>query len=307
MPILYPEPKAKDLMALETLRGFPGAFLVSGSVWPTTGGIAAFVGRNNSTAQTCIREIPMTMIPLGGALAYSLTLLTVVAPSLQGQTPPIITEAIIGEPDPITPEISTAELRRILDEGKIPVLDARSPEEYALAHIPGAVNYYEKDADQLVKAYPDRSAPLILYCNGPYCGKSKRLSEELKKKGYTSVRRYQLGVPVWRALGNTVQTDLPGVRYVLGGDRTAVWVDARSAGAFTKGSLPKAVNIRKGEAEAANDDGRLPKKDKGTRVIVFADTPAEARAVAEEIAHKAYWNSSYFGGRFGDLSPFASR
>ena len=78
--------------------------------------------------------------------------------------------------------------------------------------------------------------------------------------------------------GNTVQTDLAGVRYVLAGDRTAVWVDARNPAAFAKGSLPKAVAIRRGEAEAANDDGRLPKKDKGTRVIVFADTPAEARA-----------------------------
>jgi rhodanese-related sulfurtransferase len=249
----------------------------------------------------------MTLIPLRRALAYSVTLLTIVAPSVQGQAPPVITEAIIGEPDQITPEISTAQLRRILDEGKIPVLDARSPEEYALAHIPGAVNYYEKDVVQLVKAYPDRSVPLILYCNGPYCGKSKRLSEELKKKGYTGVRRYQLGVPVWRALGNTVQTDLTGVRYILAGDKTAVWVDARGAPAFAKGTLPGAVNIKKGEAEAANDDGRLPKKDKGTRVIVFADTPAEARAVAEEIAHKAYWNSSYFGGRFADLSALAGR
>jgi lipoate synthase len=28
---------------------------------------------------------------------------------------------------------------------------------------------------------------------------------------------------------------------------------------------------------------------------------AEARAVAEEIAKKAYWNSSYFGGTYADL------
>jgi rhodanese-related sulfurtransferase len=249
----------------------------------------------------------MTINPLRGALTYAVMLLTILSPSLRGQTAPVITEAIIGELDPPTPEISTAQLRRILDEGRIPVLDARSPEEYALAHIPGAVNYYEKDVDQLVKAYPDRNAPLILYCNGPYCGKSKRLSEELKKKGYTSVRRYQLGVPVWRALGNTVQTDLAGVRYILTGDKTAVWVDARGAQAFAKGSFSGAVNIRKGEAEAANDDGRLPKKDKGARVIVFADSPAEARVVAEEIAHKAYWNSSYFGGRFSDLKTVAAR
>jgi len=249
----------------------------------------------------------MTIIPLRGALACSVALLAAFPPSLQGQNPAVITDAIIGETDPVTPEISTAELKRVLAEGKTPVLDVRSAHEYAIAHIPGSVNHYEKELEQITAAYPDRSSALVLYCNGPFCGKSKRLSEELKKQGYTGVRRYQLGLPVWRALGNTVQTDLPGVRYVLGGDRTAVWVDARGVAAFTKGSLPKAVNIRKGEAEAANDDGRLPKKDKGTRVIVFADTPAGARVVAEEIAHKAYWNSSYFGGRFADLSAFASR
>jgi rhodanese-related sulfurtransferase len=246
-------------------------------------------------------------IPVRGTIACAVALLTVVAPGLRGQTPAVITRAIIGETDPVTPEISTAELRNILTEGKIPVLDVRSAQEYAIAHIPGSVNHYEKEVEQITKAYPDHGSSLVLYCNGPYCGKSKRVSEELKKQGYTSIRRYQLGLPVWRALGNTVQTDLAGVRYILDGDKTAVWVDARSPKAFRKGSLPKAVNIGKGEAEAANDDGRLPKKDKGTRVIVVADTPDQARAVAEEIAHKAYWNSSYFGGRFSELSAFAAR
>jgi rhodanese-related sulfurtransferase len=248
----------------------------------------------------------MPTIPLRAALAYSVALLILVSP-LQGQTPAVIAEAIIGEADPITPEISTAELKKMLAEAKTPVLDVRSAQEYAIAHIPGSINYYEKELEQITQAYPDPGSALVLYCNGPFCGKSKRLSEELTKKGYINVRRYQLGLPVWRALGNTVQTDLPGVRYVLAGDRTAVWVDARGADAFAKGSLPKAVNIRKGEAEAANDDGRLPRKDKGTRVIVFGDTPDDARAVAEEIARKAYWNSSYFGGRFTDLRATAAR
>ncbi|HEV7365052.1 MAG TPA: rhodanese-like domain-containing protein [Gemmatimonadales bacterium] len=250
----------------------------------------------------------MTAIPRVGPLACLLSLsLTTLVPSLAGQSQPVITDAIIGESNPISPEISTAQLQQVLNEGKTPVLDVRSAQEYAIAHIPGSINHYEKEVEQITKAYPDHNAALVLYCNGPYCGKSKRLSEELQKQGYTNLRRYQLGLPVWRALGNTVQTDLPGVRYVLAGDKTAVWVDARSAETFAKGSLPGAVNIAKGEAEAANDDGRLPKKDKGTRVIVFGDSPEDARAVAEEIAHKAYWNSSYFGGRFSDLRSVAGR
>ena len=249
----------------------------------------------------------MTTILFGRPLACLVSLsLAILAPGLAGQSQPAIADAIIGESNPLSPEISSAQLQQILKEGKIPVLDVRSAQEYAIAHIPGSINHYEKEVEQITKAYPDHKAGLVLYCNGPYCGKSKRLSEELRKQGYTNLRRYQLGLPVWRALGHTVQTDLPGVRYVLAGDKTAVWVDARSAETFAKGSLPGAVNVGKGEAEAANDDGRLPKKDKGTRVIVFGDSPDEARAVAEEIAHKAYWNSSYFGGRFSDLRSLAA-
>jgi len=235
-------------------------------------------------------------------------LLLFLVPSwLVAQSRTLIADAIIGEANPLTPEISTSELQRILDEGKVPVLDVRSAEEYALAHIPGSRNFYEKEVEQVVKSYPDRTAPLVFYCNGPYCGKSKRLSGELREQGYNGIKRYQLGLPVWRALGHTVETDIGGARYVMRGDRTAVWVDARSPEAFARGTVPRAVNIQKGEAEAANDDGRLPKKDKGTRVIVFADSPADARAVAEEIAHRAYWNSSYFSGRFADLSAVAAR
>jgi rhodanese-related sulfurtransferase len=250
----------------------------------------------------------MTYRLLTHPVPYVLALSSLVLTStLSGQSQPTIADATLGEANPVTPEISTAELKKIVAEGKVPVLDVRSAQEYAIAHIPGSVNHYEKEVDQITGAYPDHGTALVFYCNGPYCGKSKRLAEELVKQGYTNIRRYQLGLPVWRALGNTVQTDLAGVRYVVAGDKTAVWVDARGPQAFAKGSLPGAVNIGKGEAEAANDDGRLPKKDKGTRVIVFADSPAEARVVAEEIAHKAYWNSSYFGGRFSDLRAVAAR
>ena len=209
----------------------------------------------------------------------------------------------LGEINAVTPEISTEQLERILAEGSEPVLDGRFAQEYAIAHIPGSINIYEKEIDAVIKQFPDKTQRMVLYCNGPFCGKSKRVSSELVKLGYTNVQRYQLGLPVWRALGHTVQTDIEGFRYVFGGDKTAVFVDARSEKEFAAGSVPDAVNIRVGEAEQANEpkDGRLPHKDKGTRVIVFGANPKEARTVAEEIAKRAYWNSSYFGGAVEDL------
>ena len=243
-----------------------------------------------------------------GARSLLLLLASLVVPSaVAAQQSPRITQAIFGDSVAVTPEINTEQLGRILAEGRIPVLDVRSQQEYAIAHIPGSRNLYEKEVELVTQAFPDTSAKLVLYCNGPYCGKSRRLSEELIKRGYTGVMRYQLGMPVWRALGNTVQTDLAGIRYILAGDRTAVMVDARSPEAFAKGTLPHAVNIRRGDVVAANEDGRLPSKDKGTRVVVFADTPEDAKAVAEEVARKAYWNSSYFGGTYTDLAALAGR
>lgn len=240
------------------------------------------------------------------SLAAALFLGTALAASgLRAASPPVSIEtATLADPVAATPEVSTEELRAILAEGRVPVLDVRSVREYAIAHIPGSVNLWEKEVEQIVQRYPDPATPLVLYCNGPYCGKSRRVSEQLVKRGYTGVRRYQLGLPVWRALGYTVQTDLEGLRYVLEGDRTAVYVDAR-ADASAAVPLPGAVQVRRGEAEVANEDGRLPHRDKGTRVIVFGSDAGEARAVAEEIARKAYWNSSYFGGSAAEAAKAA--
>ena len=218
-----------------------------------------------------------------------------------GQAKVTVNQTTLEEAGQLTPEISTGELKEILATRSEPVLDVRSATEYAIAHIPGSINVYEKEVERVVQLFPDKKAQFVLYCNGPYCGKSKRLSEQLVQLGYTRVRRYQLGLPVWRALGNTVQTDIEGFRYVIAKDKTAVFVDARRARDFAKETIQGAVNIRPGEAEKANEDGRLPYRDKGTRVIIFADSADEARAVSEEIAKRAYWNSSYFGGTFADL------
>jgi rhodanese-related sulfurtransferase len=215
---------------------------------------------------------------------------------------PSVFQTTLEEPKQAVPEITTEELHAILADGTIPVFDVRTAKEYAIAHIPGAINVYEKEVQHITQLYPDKDTSMILYCNGPSCGKSKRTSEELVALKYTNVKRYQLGLPVWRALSQTVQTDMAGVLYIRGGDQTAVWVDARARADFQAASIPGAVNVQKGEATAANDDGRLPFQDKGTRVVVFGATAQQARVVAAEIAKKAYWNSSYFGGTFDDLA-----
>jgi rhodanese-related sulfurtransferase len=163
------------------------------------------------------------------------------------------------------------------------------------------MSVYVSDVAEIGRLVPDRATAIVLYCNGPACGKSKRLGEELLEAGYTNVRRYQLGAPTWRALVGVMQIELDGVRYVRDGDRTAVFVDARTADEFRLGSLPGARNIPLADVIAAKDDGRLPMEDHNTRIIAFGADAEQARAVTAELAKNAFHNVAFFAGTLDDL------
>jgi len=228
-----------------------------------------------------------------------------------------ILRSALGEADTATPEISTAELA----EGNAVLLDTRPRLEWAISHIPGALNVapkpgmpmseYTSDAAEVGRLVAgEKAAPLILYCSGPFCGKSKRVARDLLAEGYTDVSRYQLGTPVWRALGGVMVIEADGARYVFEQDRTAVWIDVRDPADFRRGSVPGAKNLPRsgvlpgkdvGEVRAAKDDGRLPVRDHNTRLIVFGADGEQARPVAEALAREAFHNVTYFDGSLDSL------
>ena len=154
---------------------------------------------------------------------------------VNAQSPVSIHQATLKETDQKAKEVSTEELRKILVGKSAIVFDARPFKEYAISHIPGAANvsakagvpmsFYVSDVAEIGRVLKgNKAAPIVLYCNGPFCGKSKRLASELLEAGYTNVRRYQLGIPVWRALGGVTQIEPEGIRYVIEDDRTAVFI-----------------------------------------------------------------------------------
>jgi rhodanese-related sulfurtransferase len=207
-------------------------------------------------------------------------------------------------------EISTAQLRAALSNSSAIILDARPYDEYAVSHIPGAravpakpgttPALYVADAAEIAKTIPDKSQPLILYCNGLFCGRSERFADDLTRLGYRSVRRYQLGAPGWRALGGVMQVEKPALLRLLTQDATSVLIDGRSE-VGPKPRLRNAVSIPLPEASNAKDDGRLPMTDHNTRIFVVGTDGTEARAVADAIAHDAFHNVTFFGGAITDL------
>jgi len=134
------------------------------------------------------------------------------------------------------------------------------------------------------KVQSQPSGPLILHCNGLFCGRSERLADDLMKLGYQNVRRYQLGAPGWRALGGVMQVERPALLRLVAQDATSVLIDGTTEVGL-KPRLRNAISIPLPEASKAKDDGRLPMTDHNTRIFVVATNGTEARAVAEAIVH----------------------
>jgi rhodanese-related sulfurtransferase len=224
----------------------------------------------------------------------------------------------LARPSQPSLEVSTEEFEKILTQEQAIVLDARPHLEYSISHIPGALNVaarpgvpmsmYVSDVAEVGRLVGgDMNRAIVLYCNGPHCSKSKRLMNELMDAGYTNVRRYQLGIPVWRAVGGVTAIEVDGLRHVLSLDRTAVVIDVREADAYRGGTLPGARHVPRsgvlggkdiGEIRKAKDDGRLPMEDHNTRIIVVGRTAGDARFVAQAIADEAFHNVAYFPGTF---------
>jgi len=221
-----------------------------------------------------------------------------------------VQQATLGEKNQKTAEVSTEEVRRVLADGSAILLDSRPRAQYAAGHIAGARNVappanapasdYVTAVENLVQG--DRRKALVLYCNGQYCQASRTLGDQLVAAGFTNVRRYQLGLPMWRTLNGLVEIELEGILRIYKSDQTAVFLDARPAAHFTKLSLPGTYNVpADGLANGGLRNAPMPNNDFNTRVVLFGRDLAQARTLAEAIAKTPYQNVAYFPGTFEQL------
>ncbi len=99
--------------------------------------------------------------------------------------------------------VSRAELIARLQDGLVTVLDVRPEDEFALGHLPGALNIpLSKLENRLGELPADRE--IIAYCRGPYCVLSFEAVAALRARGYL-VRRLEDGYPEWKTAGLPIE------------------------------------------------------------------------------------------------------
>jgi len=104
--------------------------------------------------------------------------------------------------EPVTRKGLAARMR----DGLVTVIDVRPPDEFALGHVPGAINVPLADLQaRLPELDPDRE--IVAYCRGPWCVMSFEAVAALRKRGFQA-RRLEDGLPEWKAAGLPVEVTM---------------------------------------------------------------------------------------------------
>jgi ArsR family transcriptional regulator len=114
-----------------------------------------------------------------------------------------IVRGYFAERDGMEP-VSREELLARLRDGLVTVLDVRPADEFAMGHLPGAVNIPLRELEGRL-AELDLTQEIVAYCRGAYCVLSFEAVAALRARGF-NVRRLEDGFPEWRAAGLAVET-----------------------------------------------------------------------------------------------------
>ena len=98
-------------------------------------------------------------------------------------------------------ETDSWDLQSALDHGeKIIVIDARSPQNYQKEHIPGAISLPHRTMTEESTRHLDRSAPVVVYCDGIGCNASTKGALNMSRLGFR-VKELLGGLDWWKRDG----------------------------------------------------------------------------------------------------------
>ncbi|HWC17545.1 MAG TPA: rhodanese-like domain-containing protein [Terriglobales bacterium] len=101
-------------------------------------------------------------------------------------------------------------MKRVIDRHQGSIVDARSPEDFAKSHLPGAVNIPAGRAAELApQLLPDKNALIVTYCVNFTWKLSEQLARELIAIGYKKIRNYQEGRQDWMKAGLPLEGTAP--------------------------------------------------------------------------------------------------
>lgn len=194
--------------------------------------------------------------------------------------------------------LTAEDLKTIIDlKQKAIIVDARTPKEYQDERIPTAILIPVEDFEtKHGSMLPDKTALIIFYCNGVKCGKGQESAEKAVKSGYTNVKVFSGGIPVWKEkgyplAGNKAGASKSDIKKIsaetlkAGLDRKEGFtlVDVREKNEFAAGHIKGALNLPLSNLE--NTYGQLPQD---TRIVLYCNSGSRSNTAAELLVQRGY-------------------
>jgi phage shock protein E len=138
------------------------------------------------------------------------TMLTAITTAASADAPPPApnetAKKVAEEKKPAVQHVDAAAAAKLLSakEAKVTVLDIRTPDEFVLGHVDGAVNINftgGKFAGEIAKL--DKTKRYLLHCQSG--ARSKKSLEAFEKAGFTSIIHLDGGFAAWQKAGLPVK------------------------------------------------------------------------------------------------------
>jgi rhodanese-related sulfurtransferase len=114
----------------------------------------------------------------------------------------------VSTPVSVPLEISVEELATRLNGSNPPaVAEILGPQHFTSGHLPGAINLpLEGFGENAVRALPNKSADIVVYCASATCQNSDIAARKLQALGYVNVRVFKGGKAAWQDAGHALVT-----------------------------------------------------------------------------------------------------
>ncbi len=100
------------------------------------------------------------------------------------------------------------EVRKMIQNREVVLLDVRSKDIYDKGHLPGALSYPLIDFDEVLLKLLDivkKDTPILVYCSGVECSDSHTFATRLLALRFTQVRVYAGGFLEWQEMGFEIE------------------------------------------------------------------------------------------------------
>jgi len=103
------------------------------------------------------------------------------------------------------PDVSHSDLKALIQDGSVFLIDVNGSRSFQSGHIPGAVDFASVKNDIASVLPKDKNAKIVAYCGGPSCSAYKQAAKLVASLGYTDVLHYSGGISGWKSAGETVE------------------------------------------------------------------------------------------------------